>query len=146
MNLSNSYFAISNPLLVFDRCFNRFCHQGFVVLQGKRIEIVWTERAEAAFKSRRDPLLIEMQLYFSCVVKKRVIFHVHADLEAVVVSDKMKIAYRAIQSAACDPETFARDHPQGRELDSNAARKMQPSKLSIDFRRGRWLGEMGFGH
>lgn len=145
MNLSNSYFEIPSPLLLFDRCLNAYRHQDYAILHGKRIDVYWTSRAARALTSRRDPLLIEMQLYFSCVVKKRVVFHDRADFETVAVNDKILVGYSAVQSAVCDPETFARDYPQGRKLDSKAAMKMQPSKLNIDFRQSEWQGQIEFG-
>lgn len=145
MNLTNSYFAIPNPLLLFDRWFNGYSHQRFVHLQGKRIEVTWTKRAEQALKRTGLPLIVEMQLYFSCVIKKRVVFHRQADFETTAVNDQIRLVYRPVQSAVCNPETFARDYPEGRELDSMAARKMQPSKLNIDFRQGQWQGEMRYG-
>ena len=145
MNLSNSYFEIPNPLLLFDRWLNAYSHQNFVVLNEKNIEVNWTKRAGDALNLRQEPLTIEMQLYFSCVVKKRVIFHDQADFEHLVaVTDKLQLCYRAVQSAPCDPETFARDYPQKSLLKSKAARNMQPVKLNIDFRRGHWQGETGF--
>lgn len=146
MNLSNSYFTIPNPLLIFDRWLNTYSHQRFVILNDKKIEVNWTERVEDALRLRSGPLMVEMQLYFSCVVKKRVVFHDRTDFKPVVaVNDKLQLCYRAIQSAACDPETFARDYPEQRELESKAAGNMQPSKLNIDFRNGMWQGETGFG-
>lgn len=146
MNLSSSYFTIPNPLLLFDRWLNTYSHQRFVILHGKKIEVNWTHRAEEALKSRSEPLIVEMQLYFSCVVKKRVIFHDRADFKSgVTVNDKLQLCYRAIQSAACDPETFARDYPEQRQLESKAAGNMQPSKLNFDVRNGMWQGETGFG-
>lgn len=144
MNLSNSYFEIPSPMLLLDRWLNAYRHQDYAILQGKRVDVSWTSRAEKALVSRREPLLIEMQLYFSCVIKKRVVFHNSTDFETVAVNDKIKVGYRAVQSAVCDPETFARDYPQDRKLDSKAAMKMQPSKLNIDFKQGQWLGEISY--
>ncbi len=144
MNLSNSYFAIANPFLLFDRWIHQYRHQRCVLLQGKKIEVTWTKRADEVLEKRREPLMIEMQLYFSCVVKKRVLFHQRVDFDTVSVDEKLGLGYRAIQSAVCDPETFAQDYPAGRLLDSIAASKMQPSRLNIDFRQGRWQGEMAF--
>lgn len=145
MNLSNSYFAIPNLLLPLERWANRYCYHQFVMLEGRRIEVSWTKRAEKALMQRQQPLLVEMQLYFSCVVKKRVLFHDHADFETITVNDCMRLAYRPLQSAACDPETFARDYPAQKQLASKAAMKMLPSRLDIDFRRGQWLGELNYG-
>jgi hypothetical protein len=142
MNLNNSYFVIPNLLLLFDRWLNTYSHQRFVTLNDKIIEVNWTKRAEEALNLRSQPLTVEMQLYFSCVVKKRVVFHEQVDFESLAaVKDKLWLCYRAIQSAACDPETFARDYPEQRQLASRAAQNMQPSILNIDFRNGQWQGE-----
>jgi len=106
--------------------------------------VQWTGCAERALCSRRVPLVIEMQLNFSCVVKKRVLFHDRTDFETTGINDNIQIAFRPIQAAACDPEEFARNYPVGRVLNAPAATRMIPSKISIDFRKRRWQGEFGF--
>jgi hypothetical protein len=85
-----------------------------------------------------------MQLYFSCVVKKRVVFHDQADFETLAVNDRLQIAFRSIKSAKCDPLEFARNYPAGGVLDSPAAAKMIPSWLGLDFRQGQWQAEFGY--
>lgn len=145
MNLSGSYFAIPDVLQIIDRWLKPCRHRQTIVLQGKDIEVNWTDRADKALRLRQQPVILEMQLYFSCVVKKRVIFHEHTELDTIAVNEKLRLGYRAIQSAVCDPETFARDYPGARELESKAAARMQPSRLDIDYRKGQWLGEMGIG-
>src|SRR5210317_2226756 len=117
MDLSKSYFAIPNPFEYFDRFLNAFRHQRIVTLAGKKIEVNWTDRANKELSHRQAPVTVEMQLYFSCVVKKRVLFHDQADIDSTVpINDKLKLCYRAIQSDACDPKTFARDYPAARKL------------------------------
>lgn len=142
--LHGSYFSIQNPVQLIDRWVHAYCHHRNVELNGKRLRVEWTGRAERALSGRRDPVIVEMQLYFSCVVKKLVLFHEQADLETIAVNKKMRIAFRTIQSAVCDPEEFARNYPVGRVLNSPAAAKMIPSKISIDFRKGHWQGEFGY--
>ncbi len=75
---------------------------------------------------------------------KRVLFHDQTDFETTGVNDNIQIAFRPIQAAACDPEEFARNYPVGRVLNAPAATRMIPSKIRIDFRKGRWQGEFGF--
>lgn len=143
--IHGSYFSIQSPVKLIDRWVHTFCHHRNVELNGKKLRVEWTERAERALSERCDPVIIEMQLYFSCVVKKLVLFHDQSELETTAVNDKLRIAFRAVQSAVCDPEEFARNYPVGRVLKSPAAAKMIPSKISIDFHKGHWQGEFGFG-
>ncbi len=125
---------------LLDRWFHSYCHHRAIILNGKKLRVQWNRRAERALCNRREPLVIEMQLYFSRVVKKRVLFHDQADFETAGVNDNIQIAFRPIQAAACDPEEFARNYPVGRVLNAPAATRMIPSKISIDFRKGRWQG------
>ncbi len=142
--LQGNYFSIGNPMQLLDRWFHSYRHHRAIILNGKKLRVQWTGRAERALCNRREPLVIEMQLYFSCVVKKRVLFHDQTYFETTGASDNIQLAFRPIQAAACDPEEFARNYPVGRVLNAPAATRMIPSKISIDFRKGRWQGEFGF--
>jgi len=142
--LKGSYFSIGSPLQSLERWLYFYCHHQTIVLQGKNLRVEWTDRADRALRTRSEPLIVEMQLYFSCVVKKRVVFHEAGEMEAQVVNDSMRIMLRAIQAAACNPEEFAKNYPLGRILKSPAATKMIPGKICIDFRRGDWEGEFDF--
>ena len=142
--LNKSYFSVENPLRLLDRWLHLYCHHRTVTMAGKLLKVEWTQRAECALQARTEPLIIEMQLYFSCMVKKRVLFHKDSELETVGVNDTMKVAFQSIQAAACDPEEFARSYPIGRVLDSPTATKMIPSSLSIDFRQEQWEGEFSY--
>jgi len=106
------------------------------------MHVQWTGRAGRALCNRRELLVIEMQPYFSCVVKKRVLFHDQTDFETTGVNDNIQIAFRSIQAAASDPEEFARNYPVGRVLNATAATRMIPSKISIDFRKGADRGSL----
>ena len=142
--LHGSYFAIENPIRMFERWVNSYCHQSRVQLGGKELLVKWSDRAERALASKPEPMVVEIQLYFSCLVKKRVLFHDQVDFKTLVVNDRLRIAFRTIEAAKCDPEEFARDYPIGRVLDSSAAARMAPSWVGIDFRRGVWEGEFGY--
>ena len=142
--LQGSYFSIESPLRLLDRWLNTYRHNHSIVLGNKNLRVEWTDRANRVFQTRSQPLIIEMQLYFSCVVKKRVLFHDSSNLDVTDVNNSIKIAFQSIQAAACDPEEFTRNYPIGRVLDSPAATKMIPTSLSIDFRQGQWEGEFSY--
>lgn len=81
-----------------------------------------------------------MQLYFSCVVKKRVLFHEEGEIKGEPVSNRLHIDFRAVEALACDPVTFTNNYPERRQLTSAAAVKMHPSRLFLDYRHGQWQG------
>ena len=141
MNIHASYFSIKNPFEILDRWLNPYRHSKVSDIRNKRIKVRWTQRAEQALNSREHSLTIEMQIYFSCVVKKRVLFHDQSDLETVAVNDKIHMISRTVQSESCDAVEFAKNYPIKDELKSNSANKMLPSLLCIDFKNQQWTGE-----
>lgn len=142
MGFKQSYFALGewHPLRLLDRLFHPYRPLAEVGLQGHPLHISATNRAIHALAQRNLPLHIEMQLYFSCVVKKRVIFHDDGGHAGETVNDKLSVSFRAVEALACDPVAFAANYPARRQLTSTAATKMHPSHLSLDFRQGSWCG------
>ncbi len=109
--------------------------------KGSELNVSYTGRADRVLKSRSNPLYVEMQLYFSCVVLKRVLFHDNLDLETVPVNDRLSVIFSTVESDSCDPVEFAENHPAKRVLDSEQALKMRPRRLKIDYMSNRWIGE-----
>ncbi len=138
LNLQASYFALENPLRRFDRWLNRCMYRDSVSINRRKVDIGWTERAERELRRRERPLVVEMQLYFSCVVKKRVLFHEQADFDTVAVNDKLRLGFRTVASAVCDPREFAANYPAAQVLSDRRASAMVPRRLEIDFKQGAW--------
>ena len=126
-----SYFSLPNPLERLQRWRNPFCHSRTVSVNGKTVRVRWTDGVQQNLAARVDPLCAEMQLLFSCVVKKRVIFHDDRMANAIDVNNKLSIVFSAFSSEACDPERFASAYPVDRELSSGKAGRMVPTELSI---------------
>lgn len=141
MNFRKSYFSIKSPLQLIDRWINPFHHQDNIEIRGKKMAINYSKRAEKALHNREKSLVAELQLYFTCVVQKRVLFHDETKLETIKVNPKLEVIYHALESNSCDPTEFAEKHPVKRELKSKAAKLMRPSSLQIDFKDGQWIGE-----
>ena len=144
LNLQASYFAIDSPLGLLDRWLNRYRYKQTALLNGREVEVRWTRRAEHALQASPQPLIVELQLYFSCVVKKRVLFHHSADFATTRVNDRLEIAFRPIASAVCDPREFAMHFPVGKDLSAGPAARMIPRSAEIDFRAGRWEGRFAY--
>lgn len=146
MNIHAGYFALSpalNPFSRLDAWLNPRRYHAVVTLREQALLISWTERARRAMQANSPPLTVEMQLYFSCVVKKRVLFHLETEFESVVVNERLRVTFRPVQSTSCDPVEFARNYPVEREFNSVAANKMHPKWLQIDYQHGRFVGDFG---
>jgi len=141
--LQKSYFDIGNPLSIIERWTRPYCHQDCIRLNGKDLIVEWTDSAQRELAKRSKPISIEMQLYFSCVVKKRVLFHHKLESNFLKVNDKISVGFRGVQSDVCSPEVFAEDFPVANEL-GHATENMTPSRLRFDYRGEEWFGEFAY--
>ena len=141
LNLRGSYFAITNPLGILLRWLNPYVYSKTILISGHETEVSWTRRADKELLLRDQPLLAAMQLYFSCVVQKRVLFHVESEHEYVLVGDNLKICFRPVEALSCAPEQFAAQHPVKQQLTSKSATRMHPKQCLIDYAKGQWQGE-----
>jgi hypothetical protein len=141
IDLRGSYFAISNPLTVLARWLNPYRHHEIVILNSHELEVRWTRRVNNALQRRSRPLFVEMRLYFSCVVQKRVLFHHESNNDHVAVNEQLLVCFHPVEALSCDPEQFAKNHPVKRQLSSRAASRMYPARLLLDYTKGQWHGE-----
>jgi len=141
LQLQSGYFSITNPFQILDRWLNPYRLMGSIDIRGKRMAIMYSRRAEKALSQRSHPLIAELQLYFTCVVQKRVNFHEKSELETITASPQLEIAYHTVQSDACEPVEFAKKHPVKKELNSRGAQSMRPSLFKIDYKQGQWTGD-----
>ena len=144
LQLQAGYFSIKSPLHVLEQWFNPYHHKDSIEIRGKKMAILYSKRAEKALKNRDSALIAELQLYFTCVVQKRVIFHEKTELDTIKANNNLEVAYHTVQSNACDPVEFADKHPVKKELKSKGAQSMRPSALKIDFKNGQWIGNFYF--
>ncbi len=144
LHLHDGYFSIKSPLQIIDRWLNPYHHRDSIDIRGKKMSIMYSKRADKALKKRDTSLIAELQLYFTCVVQKRVVFHEHSDIETVTANPNLEIAYHTVQSNSCNPVEFAEKHPVKKELDSKGAKAMRPSLFQIDYKNGQWIGDFSF--
>ena len=113
-----------------------------VTLYGKSIDVRLTAAAECALNLRATPLVAEMELLFSCLLRKRVCFGESAD-EATPVNEQLSVRFKPIMTRRCSvAEGGATPPSEGFPLEN--PRPFVPSWLAIDYRRGEWVGQFGY--
>jgi len=113
-----------------------------VTLHDKTLEVRLTASAQKALAKRDRPLVAEMELLFSCLLRKRVHFGEAAE-QTTPVNDRLAVRFTPIMTRSCSvvegggappSESFPLENP----------RPYVPNWLSIDFRRGQWVGNFGY--
>lgn len=115
-----------------------------VEILSKQVQVEWTRAAEAALAKLSAPLEVEMELYFSCLLRKQVRFGEQAhSREFVSVAPQMKLAFRPVMTKVCSSESFD-DAPPLEDFPIVNPAAFVPQWLKIDYRHGQWRGEFGF--
>lgn len=114
-----------------------------VEINGRTVTVEWSRAAARELARRTQPLIVELELYFSCLVKKFVHFREAAPGRTTVAADdKLALYFRPVTSTACSFEVADRLGRQPEiELDTPNVRKIAPKRVCIDFVRGEWRGE-----
>ena len=113
-----------------------------ISIKGKMVNIETTRRAEKALQKRNAPLLAEMQLYFSCMVVKSVVFKETDFKNTVAVSDSLHVDFRPVMRATCEFDQIL-ETPKT-DMEVAHLENYVPKWLKIDYKRGDWIGEFGY--
>lgn len=115
-----------------------------VEILNKQVQVEWIRAAAAALAKLSVPLVVEMELYFSCLLRKQVRFGEQAhSREFVSVTPQLKLAFRPVMTKVCSSESFDVAPPLEDFPITNPA-AFVPHWLKIDYRHGQWQGEFGF--
>lgn len=116
----------------------------YATLEGRRVRVLLSNAAKRALAARVTPLVAEMELYFSCLIRMRVRFY-EADVApaATTVTDRLSIRFRPVMSQRCD---VGEVHGKSPLVDFPIARRSNvvPHWLSMDYKKGEWVGEFGY--
>ncbi len=113
-------------------------------LMGRDLVVQLTASAVRALQARSTPLHVEMELYFSCLIRKRLLFERPPRGEVAWVGQELSLSFRPVMSkggcsvADTDPEDMLVDLPTGEP------QRFVPHWLKLDYRGGRWQGEFSY--
>lgn len=113
-----------------------------ITLHDKSLEVRLTSAAQKALALRDRPLVVEMELLFSCLLRKRVHFGEAAE-RSTPVNDRLAVRFRPIMTRHCSvSETDG--SPPSDDFPIANPRPFVPNWLAIDYRRGEWVGDFGY--
>jgi hypothetical protein len=108
---------------------------------GKKILVEWSASAEKAMSSLESPLLVEMELYFSCLIRKAVRFGKHLPSRYFTsVTPHLIVGFRPVITKSCSVSEVENEPPL-EDFQMTKPEAFVPKKLFIDFKRGQWVGE-----
>lgn len=120
-----------------------------VRLHERTIHVRISRAARAAAAQLTEPLIVEMELYFSCLVRKAVRFRPAgytadtAGTTSIPLSDNLVLQFRPVTTQHCSLSSGETAPP----LEAMPVARPQafvPHWLEIDFHHGAWAGEFGY--
>lgn len=117
--------------------------QKTVDVLGKPVRVSLSRAAERAHEQLDASLYVEMELYFSCLVRLKVYFRDHPVGDCFQVTEKLAISFKPMMSSSCNIETSGKKPPVV-EFPVAKPEAFSPKWLTIDYRKGEWSGEFGF--
>lgn len=109
-----------------------------VTIDSKSVKVTWTAAANRRLLRRIKPLIVEMEMRYSCMPVKLVHFHDTSKWNNLTyVNDKLGIFFHASISGKVARNISA----VAAEDSSDVLTKPTPRQLFIDFRKGQWYGE-----
>lgn len=113
-------------------------------LEGKPFRVLLSSAAQRALAARTTPLVAELELYFSCLLRLKVRFYdSDPDHTATRISDQLAVRFRPVMSRKCDVHEVGGKAP----LDDFPIVKRAPyvpKWLRLDYKKGEWRGEFGY--
>lgn len=119
-----------------------------VIIQGKSVQVDVTESAIRALAASSTAILMELELYFSCLVRKQVRFSELSETQKkshqyTCILPGLYACFRAVTTQACKIADV-RGKPPVETIPVKKPGQYVPDWAKIDHRAKRWLGEYGF--
>ncbi|MFO7593825.1 MAG: hypothetical protein R6X15_07290 [Pseudomonadota bacterium] len=117
------------------------------MIAGKPLGIEMSARAAEEIARRETPLPAEMELYFSCLVRKKVRFYEdtdHRPQDSVQVDEHRNVRFRPVMTQSCSVSEVEGDEPPVTDFPITNPAAFVPHWLQIDYRDRRWQGEFGY--
>lgn len=126
---------------------------------GKQVDTKLSDLADRQSKNINSILLIEIQIYFSCLLGKRLAFYTDQPVdgawqvdvsqfssmldEAQPLTDKVYVRFNTVMTKSCPASDYA-GPPPVTDFEIKNQKPYVPDWLMIDFKNNVWTGEFGW--
>ena len=114
-----------------------------IILHGKEVSVSISEAARNRLREVSAPLLFDIELYFSCLIKKVCHFsEMENDENVSRVIEGLYLRFRATMTSQCSIGDFDRK----RAADFPIVRQAPyiPNWVTLDFAGNQWQGDFGY--
>ena len=113
-------------------------------IDDRPVRVRVSDRAVQALADRNEPLVAEMELYFSCLIRKRVVFRDGDTAEgATPAANGLAVRFRPVMTRHCGLD-YEGDEPPITDFPIVKEAPFVPKWLTVDYRDGEWIGEFGY--
>lgn len=109
----------------------------------KKTSIHLSRKAKKALAQLNYPLIVECEMYFSCLIRKRVLFSKSPGQHAIPIPQQEKniqLYFRPIMTKTCSLSDTAAT-PETEAFPIKKPEPFMPKKVTIKIKKGKWIGE-----
>jgi len=120
-----------------------------VEMMGKQILVEISDAAKKQLAKRTTPLFVEMELYFSCLLRKEIRIYETLrgqidEVFAAQLSDSLHISFRPVMTKSCSVSSCEGEKPPLSDFPIKKPQSYVPKWLKLDFKKGEWCGDFGY--
>ena len=120
-----------------------------VEMMGKAIRVELSDKAKKQLRDRETPLFVEMELYFSCLLRKEI--RIYETIRKQVdeafstkFSDNLHISFRPVMTKSCSVSSCEGEAPPVSDFPIEKPQSYVPKWMKLDFKKGEWVGDFGY--
>lgn len=115
-----------------------------VIILGRSVNVETSKAADQAMEKLTAPLQVEMELYFSCLIRKAVRFGGAACGKTFSdAGPKLRIGFRPVQTKNCGISALTSPDVPLTDLPIVKPEPFVPKWLKIEYGKNGWSGEFG---
>jgi len=114
----------------------------------QHVKLIATGAAERRLAQLKKPLDVQMELLFSCLIRKRVLFRIPEGVTTYPMAtgnERVNLCFRPVMTKVCPASDV--DELPDLELEDFPVQRVEafmPRWVRLDCRKGRWQGDFGW--
>ena len=114
-------------------------------IRGKSFHLDISAAARRQLDRRAQPLCLELELYFSCLIRKRVYVREAPSAEGYIpLTDRLLVRFRPVATRTCSISDCDGEMPPLVDMPVVKPERYFPHWLRLDYRRCKWQAEFGY--